>query len=153
MVELASREEHLLELPWHFTGRGDVTTRGRWEDAELSDEFISHVERFVPEGDGPCVVQLTAGNRRLTAHFVLQGELLRAQGPGRPDGGAPEPLYVIRARGRSVRLVTVLEPVGDAAVLRGVRVRGSVIEVDTIHGVDCHGPHVAGGEREEGGWG
>src|SRR3989441_341887 len=146
IVELASREERLLELPWHFTGRGDVTTRGRWEDAELSDEFISRVERFVPEGDGPCVVELTAGNRRLTAHFVFQGELLRALGPGRPGGGAPEPFYVIRARGRSVRLVTVLEPVGEAAVLRGVRVKGSVIEVDTIHGVDRHAPHVTGWE-------
>src|SRR5256886_1450659 len=145
IVELASREEHLLELPWHFAGRGDVTTRGRWEDAELTDQFVSRVERFVAERDGPCVVELAAGSRRLTAHFTFQGELLRAQGPGRPGGEALEPFYVIRARGRSVRLVTVLEPVGEAALLRGVRVKGSVIEVDTIHGVDRHAPHVTGG--------
>src|SRR2546428_334569 len=144
IVELASGEEHLLELPWHFAGRGDVTTRGRWEDAELTDQFVSRVERFVAERDGPCVVELAAGSRRLTAHFIFQGELLRAQGPGRPGGEALEPFYVIRARGRSVRLVTVLEPVGEAALLRGVRVKGSVIEVDTIHGVDRHAPHVTG---------
>ena len=146
IVELASREEHLLELPWHFAGRGDVTTRGRWEDAELTDQFVSRVERFVAERDGPCVVELAAGSRRLTAHFTFQGELLRAQGPGRPGGEALEPFYVIRSRGRSVRLVTVLEPVGEAALLRGVRVKGSVIEVDTIHGVDRHAPHVTGWE-------
>src|SRR5438094_5373799 len=49
IVELASREEHLLELPWHFAGRGDVTTRGRWEDAELTDQFVSRVELDPPK--------------------------------------------------------------------------------------------------------
>src|SRR3989442_10071751 len=146
IVVLASREEHLLELPWHFAGRGDVTTRGRWEDAELTDQFVSRVERFVAERDGPCVVELAAGSRRLTAHFIFQGELLRAQGPGRPGGEALEPFYVIRSRGRSVRLVTVLEPVGDAALPRGVRVKGSGIQVYTIPGVERHAPHVTGRE-------
>src|SRR5438132_435847 len=127
-------------------GAGDGTTLGRWEEPALTDQFASRVERFVAERDGPCVVELAAGSRRLTAHFTFQGGLLRAQGPGRPGGEALEPFYVIRSRGRSVRLVTVLEPVGEAALLRGVRVKGSVIEVDTIHGVDRHAPHVTGWE-------
>src|SRR5947199_2174492 len=84
IVELASREDHLLELPWHFQGRGDVVTRGRWEDAELQDEFTSRAQRFAPETKGPITLELAADSRPLTALFLLEGELLRAEGPGLP---------------------------------------------------------------------
>ena len=43
VIELASRTEHGLELPWHFVGAGDVG-RGRWTSGELADEFVSRVE-------------------------------------------------------------------------------------------------------------
>src|SRR5438128_735879 len=77
VVELASREERLLELPWHFQGRSDVASPGRWEDAELAGEFVSRVERFVPQPGAPVVVQVTADSRQLSAFLLFEGELLR----------------------------------------------------------------------------
>src|SRR5216117_3465848 len=145
IVELASREDHLLELPWHFQGRGDVVTRGRW-DAELQDEFTSRAQRFAPETKGPITLELAADSRPLTALFLLEGELLRAEGPGLPGSGTRAPFYLLRARGRSVRFVTVLEPIGAAALVRGVRVKGGVIEVETTSGVDRHSPSPPGWE-------
>src|SRR5439155_15721764 len=52
VVELAGRDERLLELPWHFAGLGDLRTPGRWVAATLEDEFVSRVERFVPDAEG-----------------------------------------------------------------------------------------------------
>ena len=150
VVELASREEHLLELPWHFQGRSDVTTPGRWEDGELAGEFVTHVERFVPHAGVPVVVQVVADSRQLSALFLLEGELLRAEGPGLPGRGTRAPFYVVRARGRAVRLVTVLEPMAEAAHVLGVRVKGGVIEVETTSGVDRHTPSAAAWEIASG---
>ncbi|HEV8265881.1 MAG TPA: heparinase II/III family protein, partial [Gemmatimonadales bacterium] len=134
VVELTGREDRLLELAWHFTGRGDLHTPGRWEPAELTDEFVTNVERFVPDQAGPFLLEHTANRAQLTAHVVFQGELLRAEGPGLPGGGKRAPFYVARARGRNVRIVTVLEPhVGEAAV-RAVRASGELVEVETGKG-------------------
>jgi len=53
----------------------------------------------------------------------------------------------VRATGRSARLVTVVEPVGDAASVRSVRVQGSVIEVDTAEqGMHRHAATALGWE-------
>jgi hypothetical protein len=154
IVELASRSEHVIELPWHFQGRGDValigdaaaTRPGTWTGAALADEFLSHVERLVPAGTGTPVVELAAGDRALRAFLVFQGELLRADGPGLPGRDARQRFYLIRARGRGARCVTVLEPVGATPLVQGVRVQGSVIEVATVHGVDRHAPSGLGWE-------
>src|SRR5256884_1942708 len=137
VVELASREERLLELPWHFQGRSDVASPGRWEDAELAGEVVSRVERFVPQPGAPVVVQVTADSRQLSAFLLFEGELLRAEGPGLPGSGARAPFYLLRARGRNLRLVTVLEAIAGAASGRGVRAKGGVIEVETTGGGDC----------------
>jgi len=150
VVELASREEHLLELPWHFQGRSDVATPGRWEDAQLINEFVSRAERFVPPPGAPVVVQVTADSRQLTALVLFEGELLRAEGPGLPGSGTRAPFYLLRARGRNLRLVTVLEAVAGAASVRGVRVKGGVIEVETTSGVDRHTASAAGWEIASG---
>jgi hypothetical protein len=156
VVELGSRAEHLLELAWHFQGRGDVVTRGRWEDTELPDEFVSGAQRFVPDGKGPLTLELAAGGRALTARFAGDGELLRAEGPGRParpgrgEGSGREPFYLLRARGRGARFVTVLEPIGAATTVRGVRVQGGVIEVETTRGVDRHAQQAGGWEIASG---
>src|SRR6059036_2251092 len=83
VMELASRSEHVLELPWHFAGTGDVG-RGRWTSGELADEFVSRVEKLVPEGAAPLVLELAAGPRVLKAFLSFDGELVRAEGPGRP---------------------------------------------------------------------
>ncbi|HYU36936.1 MAG TPA: heparinase II/III family protein, partial [Gemmatimonadales bacterium] len=146
VVELASRTEHAVELPWHFKGKGDVA-QGTWSAGELEDEFVSHVERFVPHAPGAVRLEVAAGPRTLRAFLCFDGELLRAEGPGRPAEGKREPFYVVRATGRSARFVTVLEPVGESASVRAVRVQGSLIEVETAtQGVHRHAATALGWE-------
>lgn len=137
VVELASRGDHVLELPWHFQGEGEEG-RGSWNAGELVDEFVSRVERFTPEAPGPVVLELADGPRTLRAFLVYDGQLLRAEGPGRPRGEARETFYVVRATGRAARCVTVLEPVKETPTVRGVRLQGAVIEVETRDGVHRH---------------
>jgi hypothetical protein len=146
VVELAGRAEHVVELPWHFAGTGDVET-ATWTSGELASEFVSRVEKLVPPGAAPVVLELAAGPRTLRVFFSFDGELVRAEGPGRPGDAKRETFYVLRAAGRSARFVTVLEPVGDAAAVRAVRVRGSVIEVETAQqGVQRHAATALGWE-------
>jgi hypothetical protein len=138
VVELAGREDHTVELPWHFAGRGDVGTSGRWEAGDLADEFVTRVERFVPDRPGPLVLEHTAHRARLTAHCFFDGELLRAQGPGLPGSGTPDTFYVVRGRGRNLRFVTVLEPHSGEPRVRAVRASGETVEVETTGGVERH---------------
>ena len=154
VVELASRSEHVLELPWHFQGRGDVTVMGdegtrspgTWTAEALADDFVSHVERLAGASAATPVLELAQGARALRAFFLFEGELLRAEGPGLPGRDARQRFYLIRARGRGARAITVLEPVAAAPLVRDVRVEGSVIEVTTAHGVDRHAPSGLGWE-------
>src|SRR5205807_1628087 len=78
------------------------------------------------------------------------GELLRAEGPGRP-GAARRTFYLVRATGRAARFVSVLEPVIAVPSVRGVRAKGSVIEVETDQGVHRHAATAVGWEIETGG--
>src|SRR5947207_443795 len=95
---------------------------------------------------GSIGLEHSSGARTLKAFLSFDGELLRAEGPGRPKNGKRETFYVVRGRGRNVRFVTVLEPVGDAPKVQTVRVQGSVIEIQTAQGVDRHTATVAGWE-------
>src|SRR5437667_3545822 len=114
---------------------------------DLVDAFLSRVAQFVPDGARPVVLGLAAGPRTLKAFLSFDGELVRAEGPGRPGDGKRETFYVVRATGRSARFVTVLEPVGDAPSVRAVRVQGSVIEVETAErGVERHSATALGWE-------
>jgi len=110
--------------------------RGR--GAARRDEFVSRVERFVPDGAQPVSLELAEGRRRLQAFLHFDGELLRAEGPGRPRVGERATFYVVRATGRGTRFIAVLEPLGDSGVVRGVRAHGGVIEVDTVQGTHRH---------------
>lgn len=138
LVEAYGREERTLELPWHFAGMGDVRNGGRWKPGELAGEFVTAAERFVPDAQGPLVLELTAHGARLTAFLLFDGELLRAEGPGRPGSGKREAFYVVRARGRNLRLLSVLEPSAEQPQVRAVRFRGDLIEVETGRGTDRH---------------
>ncbi|HEY6159396.1 MAG TPA: heparinase II/III family protein [Gemmatimonadales bacterium] len=137
MVELGSRADHLLELPWHFAGTGQVVG-GTWAAAELVDEFVSRVERFVPDHAGPVSLEFAEGPAQLKAFLLFEGELLRAEGPGRPRAAGRATFYLVRATGRGARFITVLEPLGGSALVQGVRAHGSVIEVDTVQGTHRH---------------
>jgi len=143
LVEFAAREDHLIELPWHFTGEASVESPGTWVSDDLPDEFVTAVERFEPTAPGPIVLVLQADGRRLRAHLVGGGALLRAEGPGRPGAGR-EKFFLRRARGRSVRMLTVLESVADETPVRAVRAQGDLIEVETARGVDRHAPQPGG---------
>jgi hypothetical protein len=115
-----------------------VETKGRWVTDEISDEFVTRVERFIPDARGPIVITHSAQQSQLTAHLVVDGELLRAEGPGLPGRGERAPFYVVRARGRNVRIVTVLAAHRGEAPLRAVRVSGDSVEVETATGIDRH---------------
>src|SRR2546422_11108760 len=135
----------LIELPWHFQGTGDGG-RGTWTSGELADEFVSRVERFVPASSGSVVLELAEGSRVLKVFLLFDGELLRAEGPGLPGSGTRTMFYLARARGRSARFVTVLEPVGEGSVVRAVRTQGGVIEVETGDGTHRHAATPGGWE-------
>lgn len=138
VVGLTGREEHTVELPWHFAGRGDIRTPGRWVDAPLEDRFASRAERFVSDAAGPIVMELTADGGHLTAHFVFDGDLMRAEGPGLPGGGTRASFFVVRARGRNLWFVTVLEPHRGDPRVRTVRASGESVEVETADGIERH---------------
>jgi len=150
VTDLSGKESHLIELPWHFDGTGDVVTPGRWTEGELADEFVHSVERFVPAGEGPTVLELHADGRQLRAHFLFKGELLRATGLGKPGTEKEAAFYVLRARGRGARFVTLLEPVAAAPTVRGVRARGEVVEVETARGIERHAIGAEGWEVQVG---
>ena len=137
IVELGSRADHLLELPWHFAGTGQVVG-GTWAAAELVDEFVSRVERFVPDHAGPVSLEFAEGPAQLKAFLLFEGELLRAEGPGRPRTAGRATFYLVRATGRGARFITVLEPLAGPGLVQGVRAHGSVIEVDTVQGTHRH---------------
>jgi len=135
---LAGRDEHLLELPWHIAGRGEVETRGRWVNDELADEFVTRVQRFVPDAPGPVVLSHLQERAHLTAHLVFDGALLEMEGPGLPGEPERSKFYVVRALGRNHRFITVLETHQDQPVIRAVRTHGDTLEIETPAGVERH---------------
>jgi hypothetical protein len=107
---------------------------------ELADEFVTRVQRFVPDAAGSIVVTHIQDRARLTLHLVFDGggALLEMEGPGLAGRHERRPFYVIRARGRNVRVVTVLEPASGDALVRSVQTRGDTVEVTTTSGIDHH---------------
>lgn len=148
VVELASGEDHVLELPWHLSGTVEVEPQGNWVPAELPDEFVRSVERFVPASTAPFVLRARArdGGAHLSLHLASEAELLRAVAPGAPGTTEPVPFFLLRARGRNIRLVSVLESTVGQPVVRAVRADPAVIEVETAAGVDRHLATVEGWE-------
>jgi Heparinase II/III-like protein len=139
-VELAAADEHRLELPWHPLGEVEVLGQGRWVPDTLADEFARGVERFEPTAPGPLRLRARAGDgAALTLHLDAGGELLRAVGPALPGSGAEATFLVARADGRAARITAVME-VSRAAepAVRGLRVEGDVVEVETATGVERH---------------
>jgi hypothetical protein len=145
LVDSSAPEEHLLELPWHLDGRVEILTPGSWVSGLLEDQFVSAGERFVPAVEGEVVLEVLgeSGAPGLSIRFLFQGELLRAEAPGRPGSSERATFYLARARGRNLRLIAVLEPSG-APVARALRLAGEVIEVDGPDGAERHFPTADG---------
>jgi hypothetical protein len=144
VIDLEGEGERLLELPWHLAGEIVVASPGRWEPSRLDDEFVSGVERFVPESDGPLVVQARAGGRRLEMALAGVEELLRATGPGTP-GSLPARFLLARTRsapGRLLALLSLSDPAPSLAV------SADAIEVATATGVERHRQVVDGWQIE-----
>ncbi|HLZ46282.1 MAG TPA: heparinase II/III family protein [Gemmatimonadales bacterium] len=135
---LAGRDDALVELPWHVAGRGDVETRGHWVDDALAGEHVSRVQRLVPDAPGPIVLSHVFEHSQLTVRFLFDGDLLQAEGPGLPERQQRDRFYVLRARGRNVRIISVIEAHRDAPVVSAVHSRGDYIEIETTHGRHHH---------------
>lgn len=138
VLDFTSREDHVLELVWHVAGHASVETKGRWTDGELRDEFVTRVQRFVPDEPGSVALLHVQERARLKVHLVFDGELLEAEGPGLPGHYDRAKFYVVRARGRNIRFVSVLEPHLDSPTVQAVRARGDAVEIRTAAGVDRH---------------
>jgi hypothetical protein len=140
LVELAAPDEHCLELPWHLQGEVEAPAGGRWVPDSLGDEFATDVERYEPAAPGPLRLRARAGDGSvLTLHLETAGDLLRARAPGLPGSAAPVPFFLIRALGRAARITTVLELSQSAEpVVRGLRVEGDLVEVETATGTERH---------------
>jgi hypothetical protein len=148
LVELAGTEDHLLELPWHLGGTVEVETRGHWGAAELPDEFAHQAERFTPSSEAASIVLRSRGedSTMLSLHLSFDGELLRAMGPGAPGTTDPVPFYLVRSRGKNLRVVSVLESTRGVPGVRSVRTAGPSVEVETPDGLDRHLATVEGWE-------
>jgi Heparinase II/III-like protein len=150
LVQLSAEEEHLLELPWHIQGTVEIAPAGGWTADELSDEFVSSVERLADSSGDTVVLRARAGGSvGVTLHLHLGGaELLRAVGPGRPEQAERSTFYLVRTGGRNARLISVLEPTDGPPFVRSVSVQGDLIQVEYAEGRDAHASTVDGWEVE-----
>jgi hypothetical protein len=139
VVELNGVEDHTVELAWHPAGRVEVVTAGGWAADRLDGPFVDQVERFTGNvAAGVLLRSHAADGAVLSLHLRFEGDLLRASGLGRPGAGARVPFYLIRARGRAARLVTVLESTRAAPAVRAVSVEGEVVVVEVAGGLHRH---------------
>ncbi len=144
IVECSAEHERLMELPWHLAGTVEAETPGRWEAAELTEEFTDRVESFVPEREGPLRLRADAGQSALELWLLFDGALLRASGPGLPAAtGLPSEtgrarFLTTRTAARYHRIIAVLDPSGAEPMVTGLRVDGGLIEVTTRSGIHRH---------------
>jgi hypothetical protein len=147
ILELSGGEEHLLELPLHLRGRVEVQPAAGWEAAELRDDFARQPERYRSGGtDGVVLRACSESGASLHVHLAFEGDLLRVQGPGAPGEVGLFPFYLIRARGQTLRIISVFESGTGSRVVRGVRETANGAEVETDAGVDHHVATVEGWE-------
>src|SRR5439155_776968 len=97
------------------------------------------------------------GTGSYVAHDLFWYRSTLAHNAPRLDGRSQPPgdahclaFYVLRARGRGARFVTVLEPVAAAPTVRGVRARGEVVDVETARGIERHAIGAEGWEVQVG---
>jgi hypothetical protein len=151
ILERSAADERMLELPWHLSGNVDVEPSGSWVPAELEDEFVQKAERLVAQAGAPRVLRARTGDAALSIHLPPDGELLRLLAPGAPGTSEPAPFYLLRVRGKALRLVTVIEPMKGAGEIQAVRLNATGIEIQTAGAVDHHSSTAEGWEVKTGG--
>jgi len=130
IVELEAKASRRLVLPWHLIADPTVLTGGRWEPADLEEDQVAGVERFIPESAGAIALSATGANgARLGVHLLGGGELYRAMAPGLPTERKPRVFYLEQAQGVSARLVAVLDDSAAEPAVSAVRVGEGEIEV------------------------
>jgi hypothetical protein len=136
VVEMTLRTEGELLLPWHVQGEVVVVSPGGWEVTAPPGEWLATAERFVPDGPGPIRVEGRAPDGEvLRLTLVGTADLVRATGPGLPGTPADQPFLIQRTRGRTARLVSVLDTAGTAdRQATDVRVDDSGVEVTSSSG-------------------
>ncbi len=139
VLEVEAAEPREVDLPWHFQGEWAVESSGNWEAAALEHPFISTVERFVPAGAGPIVLESRqpASDARIRVTFLAPGaELLRTTAPGLPTTDEPRPFLVIRGKTNAARWVSVLDwsPAGSERSVTTARAESGMVEADTVAG-------------------
>jgi hypothetical protein len=139
VLELGGPEPRLVELPWHLNTGVRLISDGNWEPAQLDHPFVSGVERFVPAGEGPLVLEAGETGTAVLRLFLLApgATLMRAQAPGIPTASEQRAFYVQRGNGATVRWIAVLdsEPADAAGAVTGVVDGVQEIEVRTGSGV------------------
>jgi len=139
VVELDAVEDRTIELPWHPAGRLELATPGDWTAEPWDEPFVEQVERFTGPTENGVVIRAHAETgAALTLHLRFDGTLLRMRVPGRPGRPGQGTMYLVRARGRGARLVTVLETGPGPARVRSVDATGEQITVETVEGTDRH---------------
>ena len=85
------------------------------------------------------ILKAVDGSESVRLHLLFDGDLLRAEGPGRPDGPERSTFYVSRTDARNARLVAVLDYSGETPAVRTVAADGPAILVErTDGGTDRH---------------
>jgi hypothetical protein len=99
------------------------------------------------------VLRARTAGASMSVYLPADGELLRGLAPGAPGTSEPAPFYLLRARGKNLRFVTVLEPTAGAGQIQAVSLTAAGIEIETGSGVDYHSPTAEGWEVKTGGKG
>ncbi len=136
LLEFADQDEQLVELPWHLQGQVTLEGGGEWVPDRLENDFVSEVARLRHHA-GTVTLHAEHEEAHCHLHLLFEGDLLRAQGPGLPNGEGRQTFYLVRHRGRVARCLALLE-FGAEPQVRALRSMGEQIEVDHAGGTDRH---------------
>jgi hypothetical protein len=145
ITEFVGEEAHLLEIPWHFHGRIEVVSPGKWVEDPLEHPRTSNARRFEPSGPGTIEARITGDDAVLSVQFHIPGELWRLEGPGLTDGSHAE-FLLVRCSGRHSRCVTSLDWVGGHTL----EAAGDLIETRRGDHLVRHRPVSGGWQIEDG---
>ena len=135
LLELNGESERVLELPWHLDG-AEVGTPGAWVPDAIASSFVSDAERFVPASAESIAVEARQGGHVFTLLLAPGADLLRVKAPPVPGGRNRRTFLLERKQASGAQLVAVMA-FREGAV-RGLRVRGTAIEVETDTGTELH---------------